>query len=272
MRARVVGVVDGDDLAWLGLERHGDGRWSFELTRPLTRPDGKLYGGAGIAVATATMEAETGRAALWSTVQFAASADLGDTIDCHVEVLASGRRTSQVRTTASCRGRLVLAALGATGSTRDGAVDGHVGEMPDRGTPDDGTPWRHRFTDPSMAEGSWFGAVDMRHVDLDGGAMAIWAQVVGRRHSRATLGYVADMVPPAVAAAFGRFGGGTSLDNSMRYGPEPDCEWVLLDFDPYLATGGYLAGAARVWSDDGVLLGVASQTATAMFFEPGEQP
>ena len=262
-------MPDGDDLAWLGLDRHGDGRWSFELTAPLTRPDGKLYGGAGIAVATATMEAETGRKALWSTVQFAASADLGDRIECHVEVLAGGRRTSQVRMTAWCGERLVLAALGAAGLPRDGMADGQVGTMPDRGEPGSGTPWQNRFADRfpgQMRPDSWFTAVDMRHVEVEGGGLAMWSRVIGRRHSRATLAFVADMVPAGVASALGGMGGGTSLDNSMRYGPDPDCEWVLLDMDPYLARDGYLHGAARVWSEDGVLLGVASQTAAAIVF------
>ena len=70
-------MTDGSDISWLGLEHAGSGEWSFELTPPLTRMDGKLYGGTGIAVAVATMEAETAREALWATVQFAGSADIG---------------------------------------------------------------------------------------------------------------------------------------------------------------------------------------------------
>ena len=103
------------DLDWLGLEHHGEGAWSFELTGPLSRFDGKFFGGTGIAVTTALLEAETERAALWATVQFAGSADLGDRIDCEVEVLAHGRRTAQVRMTASVGDRVMLAAIGAAG-------------------------------------------------------------------------------------------------------------------------------------------------------------
>src|SRR5205807_2500367 len=108
------------DLEWLGLERHGEARWSFELTSPLTRHDGKLYGGAGIAVSVATMEAETGRDALWTTTQFVGQADMGERIDCHVETLANGRRTSQIRVTGTVGDRIVFTALGATGARREG--------------------------------------------------------------------------------------------------------------------------------------------------------
>jgi acyl-CoA thioesterase len=85
--------------------------------------------------------------------------------------------------------------------------------------------------------------------------------------TRATLGFLADMVPSAVIRGAGRLGGGTSLDNSMRFGPAPDTDWILVDFDPYLATGGYAHGAARLWSTDGTLLGVASQTASIFLFD-----
>src|SRR2546421_13071724 len=130
-------MPDGMDLAWLGLERVDDSLWSFELTSPLSRPDAKLYGGTGASVMVAAMEAETGRDALWSTVQFVGSAAIGEQIDCRVEVLAAGRRTSQVRVTATVGDRIVLAGVGATGASRDGAIEGQMPTMPDVRTPDE---------------------------------------------------------------------------------------------------------------------------------------
>ena len=90
-------------------------------------------------------------------------------------------------------------------------------------------------------------------------------------HTRATIAFLADMVPSSVARAAGKMGGGTSLDNSLRFGRLVDTEWILLDMDPWFATGGYLHGAARVWAEDGTLLGVASQTSSAIVWE-GEIP
>lgn len=75
----------------------------------------------------------------------------------------------------------------------------------------------------------------------------------------------------AETARGGHTGGGTSLDNAMRFGRFSPTDWVLLDFDPWFATGGDLRGGARVWAEDGTLLGFASQTASAMIW-PGTTP
>jgi acyl-CoA thioesterase len=70
-----------------------------------------------------------------------------------------------------------------------------------------------------------------------------------------------------VVRAAGRNGAGTSLDNSIRFGLEPHGDWVLVDVDPYLISDGYVHGAARLWSEDGELMGVASQTASVLLFD-----
>lgn len=263
-------MSDGSDLAWLGLERVGDGRWTFELTSGLTRHDGKLYGGTGIAVTVAAIEAETARDALWTTVQFAGSADTGERIECHVEVLANGKRTSQVRLTATVGDRVVLAAVGATGSPRTGPIEIQVPAMPDVAPPAECDDWmstRRWHTDGAAPTG-WLQIAEMRHA-ADGAA--IWARMRSGLQTRATAAFLADMVPSAVVRAAGKMGGGTSLDNSMRFGPMAETEWILLDMDPWLGTGGYLHGGARVWAEDGTLVGFASQTATAMVWD-GESP
>jgi acyl-CoA thioesterase len=259
-------MTDGSDLAWLGLHHEGPGRWSFELIPSLARFDGKLYGGTGIAATIATMEAETARTALWATCQYAGSADLGERVDLHVEVLAQGKRTSQVRMTATCGDRLVLSAIGSTGALKpaDQSIEVTVGSMPDVGGPEDAEGWGPR---PEMIErmgemraASWLAIAEMRQLESG----QIWARMRSGLQTRATLSFLADMVPSSVVRAGGRMGGGTSLDNAVRFGRMVDTEWVLLDFDPYLATGGYLHGGARLWAEDGTLLGYGSQTASAM--------
>ena len=248
-------MSDGSDLAWLGLERPGEGRWSFELTSPLTRHDGKLYGGAGIAASVATIEAETGRDALWTTTQFVGSADMGERIDCHVEVLASGRRTSQVRVTGTVGDRIVFAALGATGATRDGPVEIQVGTMPDAPGPEHGESWssRHRHWQ-NLADGV---LIKDNHLQALSAAGYGVADAVRMARARAT-----HMVQIEIEVE--------DLEQ-MQEALEAEPDWILLDMDPYFGSGGYLHGAARVWAEDGTLLAVASQTATAMVWE-GDMP
>lgn len=267
--SKIVGrMCASTDLDWLGLEHHGEGSWSFELTAPLSRFDGKLYGGTGMAVATALLELETERPALWATAQFVGSADIGDRIDCRVEILARGQRTTQVRMTASVDGRVMLAALGATGLPRRGNMHAQIGAMPDIGTPDEAGPWRPNVPFPiDLDRPSWLHLADLREVRMPDRRHGLWARLRDRPQSRASLGFLADMVPSAVLQAAGRAGGGSSLDNAMRFGPEPETDWILVEFDPYFIDSGYAHGAARIWSTDGRLLGVASQTAATMPFD-----
>jgi hypothetical protein len=159
---------------------------------------------------------------------------------------------------------------------REGPVEAAMPTMPsDVPPPAECEPWgsggRH-WHDPDNPTG-WFQIAEMRHVvpGPDGFGGGIWARMRSEGITRATAAFLADMVPSSVVRAAGRMGGGTSLDNSMRFGPMVETEWILLDMDPWLGSGGYLHGAARVWSEDGTLLGVASQSASAMVWE-GDVP
>lgn len=267
---------DGADLDWLGLERRNEGRWTFRLTPTLARPDGKLYGGTGLAVAVASAEAETGRRALWTTVQFVGSAGLDETIDVRVETTAEGRRTSQVQVTATVGDRLVFVGLGSTGLPRSSTVEVQVPQMPSVPPPDECVAWGPGSRPPGSPSSpaspqiplpgspdspGFFRLTEMRGT-ADG--RAIWARRGDGPQTPARIAFVADMVPTAVVRAAGAMGGGSSLDNSIRFGRLPETGWVLLDMDPWLAVDGYLHGGARLWSEDGTLVGVASQTAAAL--------
>ncbi|HVN50334.1 MAG TPA: thioesterase family protein, partial [Acidimicrobiales bacterium] len=211
---------------------------------------------------------ETQRPVLWVTVQFAAGASVGERVDCDVEVLAHGHRTSQIRLTALVGDRLVFSAIGAAGLPRERALEVQVATMPEVAAPEDCAEWMPRAVLPAEAgKRGWFDLSEIREVpDVETG-MALWARMRGARQSASSLGFLADMVPTAVVRAAGRAGAGTSLDNSIRLGPAPDCEWVLIEFVPYFARAGYLHGSARIWSPDGVHLAVASQTAVAVLFD-----
>ncbi len=259
--------------AWLGLEQAAPGHWSFELTPNLGRFDGALYGGTGLAVVTALAEAETGQDALWATVQFVDSTPVGDRLDCRVEVLAQGRRTSQLRITASVQDRLVLNAMAAAGTARSDGLELQIGHMPVVRPPDESPEWVPRVPfSLSVGKRGWLDSVELRDPEGEPGGSGmpgrmLWARMRSTSSSRPTLGFVADLVPSSVVRAAGRAGGGRSLDNTLRFGPTPTTEWVLVDLDPQLAHAGYVHGAARLWGEDGTLLGVASQTAVALLFD-----
>jgi acyl-CoA thioesterase len=95
----------------------------------------------------------------------------------------------------------------------------------------------------------------------------MWMRMRHGPLTRAAVTFLADVVPSGVVRAAGRTGAGTSLDNSMRFGIEPQGDWMLVDVDPYLISDGYVHGAGRVWSEGGALLGVASQTASVLLFD-----
>lgn len=260
--------VNPDD--WLGLAPIEGGRTSFTLTPRLVRFDGKLFGGTGLAVVVAALEAATDRQALWATVQFVGSADEGASIDLDVEVLAAGHNTTQARVTATCEGRIVLSALGSTARERDDGFGHRFGVMPEVSTPEESLAFTLGFPEPppEMKRSGPFSVADFRLAKGSLESQAVWARLRGDALTHAALAYLADFVPNAVLRAAGKLGGGTSLDNSIRFGPAiaEEADWLLIDSDPYFADNGFVHGAARLWTADGVLVGVASQSAAAKIF------
>jgi acyl-CoA thioesterase len=251
-----------DDIAWLGVEPRADGTWSLELNSHLGRGDGKLYGGTGLALAVALMETVTDREALWATVQFSGSANVGERLDCTVDVHAQGRRSSQLQVTVRAGDRLVFTALGATGAHAESTQEVQVPVMPDVPGPEAADDWVGRMRLPNQARSGWTEIADMRRFELPDGHFGMWGRLKGHPQSRASLGFLADFVPVSVSRAARVDGAGFSLDNSIRFGYFVETDWVLLDFDPWFAAGSYLHGAVRLFAEDGTLLGVASQTAS----------
>ena len=270
MTERSIGSFD-----WLDLRRLDSRRFSLELTDSLVRLDGQLYGGTGLAGVVAAMRVATGREPLWATVQFASSAMLGETIEFQVEVLAAGHRASQIRITALLADRIVLAALGTVAAENVDGLHSEFGQMPRVSSPEFSEEWRHVF--PFQHDGpltgpfhtAEFRTAEIRTAEMGsaGSEPMMWVRMRDTRQTRESVAYLADFVPAAVVRAAGRVGVGTSMDNSIRFGPPPDTDWILIETEPYFAHAGFVHGAGRVWSEDGVLLAVASQTARAHLFD-----
>ncbi|MCC5951414.1 MAG: thioesterase family protein [Acidimicrobiia bacterium] len=282
------------DAEFLGLvAAPGDGRFRFVVEDRLSRLDARLYGGTAIAVSVAAAEQVTDRPALWITTQFVSTVSKGATIDVHVEVLAPGKRTNQVRVTGTdADGGVVFASLGATGHHRDGGLNGEFEQFPTVEPPTDGEEWATPFsgmaraagfdpeTIPALPRDVGFSAViDMRaatvvdHPDDGPGRVCLWLRRRDRQPvTPALAAYMADMVPMSVAFACRTFALGTSLDNSIRIGRFIDSEWVLIDLRPHLAVGDYGHGTAHIWSADGHLMATASQTASMRSVDLSQVP
>jgi acyl-CoA thioesterase len=278
------------DLDFLGLEFDGDpARSAFTLAPHLARLDGALYGGTAIAVSVAAMEAATGRPTLWLTTQFVGTAERGEVVACTTAVVAGGRRVAQVQVDARVGDRLVFTSLGATAVPRDGGLDGGFRTMPEVPGPDDCDALMigaARFGDVSgfrlvtEYREVWAGEADSAGEPGAAPAVprhpvALWGRLTGGRSlTRASLAFLADMVPLAVARAAGKYGAGISLDNSLRFGAatRDDDEWVLLDIEGDMATGGFGHGVVRMWTDDGRLVAVGTQTANMVYLFDADGP
>jgi acyl-CoA thioesterase len=271
-----------DDLRLIPLDIDESGtRSSFLLQPPLLRHDGAIYGGTAIAASMMAMEAASQRDVQWVTTQFVAPAPNGHVIEMHTEVLASGKRTAQLRVTATIDGEVMYASLGSTGIPRGNGLSGQFETMPVVTPPEDSAPRMHgppraeAPTEPGWQRECEYLVPEILSTERGGtGTMAMWTRFrSGRPMSPAQIAFAADMVPVAIARGAGKMGAGTSLDNSMRFIGGADTEWALLELQGNMAAGGYGHGIVRVWSRSGTLLAVGSQTASMIYmFDEGAPP
>jgi acyl-CoA thioesterase len=226
-----------------------------------TRRD-TLYGGSVHAAVIAAMETATRRRAVWATTQLVGTATVGERIELRVDELARSGRTSQVSLRGTTASGVVFAALGATGDDRTEPFTAQYGGAPKVPEPDDcPVMFAHRESGPR----GYQTVLDLRAAGTVPGsrppAILAWARTPGRRTTLpAMIATAADQLPFAVAHLAGVSGAGASLDNTLRVGPRADHEWVLLELRPDLGGRGYGHGSVWVWSPDGVLLAVGSQS------------
>ena len=74
------------------------------------------------------------------------------------------------------------------------------------------------------------------------------------------LAIVGDAVSTGVAAAFDEDLRARSIDNSIRVIQPVASEWVLVDVQVDGAADGLAHGSCRLWTEDGHLLAVTSQS------------
>lgn len=248
-------------------------RWQVPVRRRLMSARGTLYGGAALGAAIAALERACDRPLVWATAQYLSFVRSSRTgvLDVDVEVLVAGAGTTQARCTITADGREVLMALATLGH-RDAVARGSWVVRPDVPPV---TATRRQMI--AGAVGTVHDLLDMRMVhgvsrrqlargkefSDTGGRAALWVRLPGGRRTPdgADLALVGDLVPAAFASATGQPISGFSLDNTIRVGELVPTEWVLVDIHVHSIMNGYGHGIAHLWSEDGTLLGTASQSA-----------
>jgi len=226
-----------------------------------------LFGGCGLAAAVASMEQVCDRPVVWATAQYLSFAMLGEQLDLDVTVVVEGRQTSQARATAHVGDREVLTVNAALGSRMLDA-SGQWQVMPQVPGPQDCPGRAPRFGQ----ERSIMTRLDVRIAvgrgwdDLDGnprldGRSALWVRMPDVEMSAGALAVLGDYVPFGISQSLGGWWPSNSLDNTLRVVRLEPADWVLVDVRVDGLWDGFGHGSVYLWSEAGVLLASASQSA-----------
>lgn len=259
---------------FLGIERVGATTWRFEVTERLITPGLFLYGGCGLASGVEALEEATGRPTIYAAAHYLSFAPLGAVATVEVNVAVVGKRVTQARATTSVEGREILTVNAALGV---GDLDAPAAwtRPPDVPPPAD-CPVRSM---PRRVANSIFDHLETRVArgrtfdQLDGTPgspqSALWVRLPNHLEpSAGTLAIVGDLVSGGTSEPLGRQAIGRSLDNTIRAATLVPTEWVLCDIHVHALHHGFAQGIGFLWSEDGTLLGTASQSMSVKFWEP----
>ena len=254
-----------DDLGLLPTD--DPARWELELTPRVLTPAGALHGGAALAAAVEALESTTGRPLIWATAHYLTHAGPSGRLHVDVSVEVDGKQTTQARARLVYGDTEILLAVASLG-TRDFPATGRWVDPPDVARPHDGMA--HPPSPPGVE--SLLDHYDIRIAtgrardELDGspgsGRTAIWCRLPGggRAVSAGDIALVGDLLMLGLSDALGMPCTANSLDHTIRVVERVPTEWVLVDVHVDAVAGGYAHAGARLWSEDGVLLGTATQS------------
>lgn len=227
-----------------------------------------LFGGVGLAASIEAMERSTGRPVIWATAQYLSFARPGSMVDLDVFVPSQGRHSSQARVVGYVDDKEIITVNAALGA-REAGSDGQWVRMPDV-PPPLACPlvrhWRGSSTDlksrfeKRLAAGRYPTGVPFSNRSEDG-RMLLWVRArEGQPVGAAMLAVIADFVSESIGNAIGRFSGGNSLDNTIRFASTEPTEWVLCDMRIEVIHAGVVHGAMHLFAETGSLLATASQS------------
>ena len=227
-----------------------------------------FFGGAATALACSMMEHVSQRPMVWCSVQMVSTAATGDRLVVEVDEVRAGRSVSQLRVVGTVDGHEVFFGFGAAGDGAPGAGATLV-SMPEVAAPHDCPPvdWSF-YPEP---EQTYIAAIEMRETSAQppegaaDGTLLRWARIPALPVWNATkLAFIADTATMGIAQTLGGVSGlsrrGSSLDNTTRFGPRYDDEWVLVATASETRHHGFCHGSVHIWAEDGALLALGSQT------------
>jgi acyl-CoA thioesterase len=247
---------------------HNPHRWHLQLTGPLCvgPPDRKfMFGGVGLGASIAAMQRTCGRPVVWATAQYLSYAPLGAIVDFDVWVPARGKQTTQARVSGHIGDKEILTVNAAMGA-RPADFEGQWVVAPDA-PPAEACPpadhWAEAIDDVQsrlearLVKGSF---ANLGPAEPDG-RMVYWMKAKGGVAVDASLlAIIADHVPSGIANALGALAFGNSLDNTIRFMRLVPTEWVLCDVQLQCVHAGFAHGRMLMFSQDGALMAIASQS------------
>ncbi len=252
---------------WLGLQAtHNPMRWFLPITPAISVRSRFLFGGAALAAATTVLEETTDRPVVWATAQYLDFAPVGEVMDLDVHISVSGQHTTQARVIGHVGEREIVTVNAALGS-RDLDLEESWPVPPPVKAPDDCEPREYDYAAESMGK-----SLDQRFApttgeDLGGptghgpGRLCAWTKPPdGVQSSAATLAVLGDFVPMGISSMASARVGSNSLDNTLRIIDVFPSEWYLLEIEAEAIRNGFGHGQLRIWSDDGRLQAIASQS------------
>jgi acyl-CoA thioesterase-2 len=249
---------------------HNTHRWFLSVTRGIVSgpPDRLfLFGGVGLGAAIEAMERTLGQPVLWATAQYASFAPLGSIVDLDVREVNAGRNITQARVVAHIHDREILAVNAALGQ-KEGPSDQWL-RAPSAPPPEECPEVSHwRSIADRVNERLEMRLIDGRYptgAPISGrsedGQLRLWVRPRDAIPVTASLlAVVADFLVEATSHALGRYAGGNSLDNTIRFGRIVQSDWLLCDMKIEMTNAGITHGTMKIFGQDGVLMASGSQS------------
>ena len=265
-----------DARNWLGLETsHNPHRWHLPVSRGISTGHRAMFGGSGLGAAIAAMEGTSGRPLVWATAQYLSFAQVETIVDIDVTLAVHGQKTTQARAVGHVGGTEIITVNAALGS-RTFPRDKTYGSPPEVEQPND-CPLRERFSGvadslDSRIEQRWALPVGAKKPsELEPGRIAVWSRMPELLEpSAASFAVLGDYVPMGISFTQNGQAGSTSLDNTLRVIQVVPSDWYLLDIRVDAISNGFGHGVIHIWSIDGELCAIGSQSCIVRSRKPGE--